>query len=98
MIVKVLGMGCPNCKKLEQNAKKALKELELKAEVKKIEDIQKIMSYGIMSTPALMIDDAVVSSGQILGVNEIKELIVNNKKTDKSETKDDCSSCCNNCC
>ncbi len=75
MIVKVLGMGCPNCKKLEQNTKQALKELKIEAEVQKIEDIQEIMSYGIMSTPALVIGDSVVLTGQVLEIDEIKELL-----------------------
>jgi small redox-active disulfide protein 2 len=96
MIVKVLGMGCSNCKKLEQNTKEALKELNLEAEVQIIEDIEEIMSYGIMSTPALMIDDCIVSSGQILRSDEIKKLIKSNSKENK---KKDCdSSYCNDCC
>ena len=95
MIVKVLGMGCPNCKKFEQNIQTALKELNIETKVHKIEDIQEIMSYGIMSTPALMIDDSIVSAGQMLGVDEIKKIIMND---DKTSNKDNCdSTCCNEC-
>lgn len=97
MIIKVLGMGCPSCKKLEQNVDEALKELNLKTEVRKIEDLQEIMSHGIMSTPALMFDDTVISAGQLLGVNEIKELLENDGKKDNTKDKS-CSSCCNGCC
>jgi small redox-active disulfide protein 2 len=75
MKVKVLGPGCPNCKVLEANIKKALEELKIKADVEKVTDIAKIMEYGIMSTPALVIDEKVVSYGRVLSSNEIKKFL-----------------------
>ena len=75
MKIKVLGSGCPNCKVLEVNTKKALEELKIKADVEKVTDIAKIMEYGIMSTPALIIDEKVVSYGKVLSSNEIKKLL-----------------------
>ncbi len=75
MKIKVLGSGCPNCKVLEANTKKALEEMKIKADVEKVTDITKIMEYDIMSTPALVIDNKVVSSGRVLSSEEIKKLL-----------------------
>jgi len=75
MKIKVLGSGCPNCKVLEANTKKALEELKIKADVKKVTDMAKIVGYGVMSTPALVVDEKVVSSGRVLSVEEIKKLL-----------------------
>ena len=62
MKIKILGSGCPNCKILEANTKKAIEELKIKADVEKVTDIAKIIEYNLMSTPALVIDDKVVST------------------------------------
>lgn len=75
MIVKVLGIGCPSCKKLEHNVEEALKELKIETKVIKIEDIQEITSYGVMSVPALIVDNSILSVGQVLSVEEIKVLL-----------------------
>jgi small redox-active disulfide protein 2 len=75
MKIKVLGTGCPNCKILEKNVKEAIEELNKKAEIEKVTDIAKIMEYGIMSTPALVIDEKVVSYGKVASVEEIKKLL-----------------------
>jgi len=75
MKIKVLGSGCPNCKILEANTKKALEELKIKADVEKVTDIAKIMEYGVMSTPALVIDKKVVSYGRVLTSEEIKKFL-----------------------
>lgn len=75
MKIKILGTGCPNCKALEANTLKALEELGIKAEIEKITDIAKIMEYGIMSTPGLVIDEKVISYGKVLNLNEIKKLL-----------------------
>ena len=75
MKIKILGSGCPNCKVLEANTKKALEELKIKANVEKITDITKIMEYGVMSMPALVVDEKVVSYGKVLSVEEVKKLV-----------------------
>jgi len=73
MEIKILGTGCPKCKKLEENARKALEETKIKAEIIKVTDINKIVDYGIMSTPAIVIDDKLKCSGRIPDIEEIKE-------------------------
>ena len=70
--IEILGMGCPNCKRLEENVRKAVSELGLEAEISKVTDIKKIMEYGVMATPALAFDGNVVVSGRIPDVAEIK--------------------------
>jgi len=77
MEIKVLGTGCAKCKSLEKVTRKAVDELNLDATVTKVEDIQKIMEYAVMRTPALVIDEKVVLSGQLPKVTELKELISN---------------------
>lgn len=74
----VLGSGCPNCKRLEENAKKAVLELGLKASVGKVTDYAKMASYGVMSTPALVIGKKAVLSGRVPSVNELKEILEEN--------------------
>lgn len=73
--IKVLGTGCSKCKTLEQATRKAVEELKLNAAIEKVEDIQKIMEYGIMRTPGLVINGKVVLSGQVPKMNALKELI-----------------------
>ena len=75
MKIKILGSGCPNCKVLEANAQKAVKEMKISAKIEKVTDISKIMEYGVMSTPALVIDEKVASSGRVLSAEEIKKLL-----------------------
>ena len=76
MKIEVLGMGCPKCKKLYENAQAAVKELNVQAaEVVKVEDIQKITDYGIMTTPAIAIDGEVKAAGRIPAPDEIKNWI-----------------------
>ena len=75
MVIKILGTGCSNCKKLEENARKALAESGLPREVQKVEDLQEIMAYGVMSTPAMVLDEAVVSFGKVLNPKEILKLL-----------------------
>jgi len=73
MIIKILGSGCPNCQKLETNAKKAVEELGLKdVQVEHIYEIDKIIEYGVMSTPALVINEEVKAAGRIPDIEEIK--------------------------
>ncbi len=78
MEIKVLGTGCARCKSLDKVTRKAVEELNLDATVEKVEDIQKIMEYAVMRTPALVINEKVVLSGQVPRVSELKELLTNN--------------------
>ncbi len=75
MNIKILGGGCANCKKLEENTVQALKELNLEAAIEEVKDIGEIIDYGVMKTPALVIDEKVKSSGRVLGVEEIKKIL-----------------------
>ena len=78
MEIKVLGTGCAKCKSLEKVTRKAVDELNLDATVIKVEDIQKIMEYAVMRTPALVINEKVVMSGQLPKVAEVKEILTQN--------------------
>ena len=78
MEIKVLGTGCARCKSLEKVTRKAVEELSLDARVEKVEDMQKIMEYAVMRTPALVINEKVVLSGQVPKIAQIKDLISNN--------------------
>ncbi|MCX6819581.1 MAG: thioredoxin family protein [Candidatus Aenigmarchaeota archaeon] len=73
MKIEILGSGCPKCKKLAEHAKKAAEELKIKAEIIKVTDIDKIIEYGVISTPALVIDGKIKSSGRIPEVKEIEK-------------------------
>ncbi len=75
MKIEILGTGCPKCKQLEENAKKAVEETGVNAEVLKVEEMDKILSYGVMMTPALVLDGNVKCSGKIASVDEIKSWI-----------------------
>lgn len=75
MNIKVLGSGCSKCKKLEENVKKVLSETGQDASVEKVEDFKEIMKYGVMQTPALVIDEKVVSVGKVLKEKDIKALL-----------------------
>ena len=73
--IKILGSGCPNCKRLEQEARKAVKSLAIEASFEKVTDHKQIMDYGVISTPGLVIDEKLVSSGKVLGEAEIVTLL-----------------------
>ena len=75
MKIEILGTGCPNCIRLEENIKKALEEIGKNAELVKVTEMQDIMSYGVMSTPAIVIDGEVKSYGKVNSVEEIKKMI-----------------------
>lgn len=79
MEIKVLGTGCPKCKKLEQITRDVVTEMNVDATISKVEDITKIMEYGVMLTPAMVINEKVVFSGQLPSANEIKEQITKNQ-------------------
>lgn len=75
MKIEVLGTGCAKCKTLYENVKKALEESGKSAEVVKVEDIPSIMKYGVMSTPALVIDGQVKFFGKVASVAEIMGML-----------------------
>ncbi len=77
MEIKVLGSGCAKCKTLEKATKDAVAELGIEATISKVEDFIKIMEFGVMTTPALVVDGKVVSKGTLLKVEEIKKLLTN---------------------
>ena len=78
--IKILGTGCPNCNKLEQEIKKAANNQGIEAEYEKVTDIQKIMDYDILSTPGLVIDGTVVSSGRIPSRDELISFLTSSQE------------------
>ena len=81
MEIKVLGVGCPKCRALEKAVINSLAELDIAADVSKIEDINEIMEYGILRTPALVINGNVAVSGRIPSEKEIKALLTKNQSS-----------------
>jgi small redox-active disulfide protein 2 len=79
MNIKVLGTGCPKCKTLEQATRSAVAEMGISANIEKVEDIVKIMGYGVMQTPALVINEKVTISGRVPSISEIKEILTKNQ-------------------
>lgn len=75
MTIKILGSGCRNCVTLAENAKQAVLEAGIKAEIVKVTDFAEISNYGIMSTPGLVIDEKVVSYGKVLKKEDIATLL-----------------------
>ncbi len=75
MIIKVLGSGCSKCKKLEKMVKKVLREENMQAQIEKVEDYSAILAYGVLTTPALVVNEKLVSQGKLLNSKEIKELL-----------------------
>ena len=73
--IQILGSGCPKCKVLAQNAETAAKELGLQYTLEKVTDIKEIMKFGVMSTPAMVIDGQVKTAGKLLNIQEIKEIL-----------------------
>jgi small redox-active disulfide protein 2 len=71
MRIEILGTGCPRCKQLEANARKAVEERKVKAEIVKVTDFATIIEYGVMSTPAIVVDGKVKAYGRIADVKEI---------------------------
>lgn len=75
MKIQILGPGCPKCVMLTKNVTKAVDELGMEAEVQKVSGMTKIMEYGVLLTPGLVINGKVVSSGKLLSVEQVKELL-----------------------
>ncbi|MBW6468468.1 MAG: thioredoxin family protein [Anaerosomatales bacterium] len=75
MVLKILGSGCANCQRLEEAAKRAVAELGADATVEKVTEIDDIISYGVMTTPALVVDEKVVLAGRVPSVEDIKKIL-----------------------
>lgn len=73
--IQILGSGCPRCQELMRNAQQAVVEAEIEASVEKVTDLQEIMKFGVMMTPALAIDGKVMASGRVLAPEEIKKML-----------------------
>jgi small redox-active disulfide protein 2 len=73
--VKVLGSGCKSCHELLENTNKALKEMSVPFEAEYVTDMEKIMAYGAMSMPALVVNEKVVSMGRVMGKTEVEKLL-----------------------
>jgi small redox-active disulfide protein 2 len=75
MKIEILGMGCATCNKLEDTVRLAIREMGIDAQIDHVKDIKKIMTYGVMTTPALVIDGEVKVAGKIPSLAEMKQLI-----------------------
>lgn len=74
--IKVLGPGCAKCKTTYNNVLEALKQLGIEADVTKIEDIEEMMKYNVLTTPVLVVDEVIKVKGRVADINEIKQLIL----------------------
>jgi len=75
MNIKILGPGCPKCKTLDKITREVVERNGINATITKVEDIMEIMKYGVMSTPALVVDEKVVIKGRVPSADEIKQLL-----------------------
>jgi len=73
--IQILGTGCPKCKKLAENVEAAAKELGIEFEIKKVTDINEIMKFGVMVTPALVVDGEVKVVGKVPSTDEINQML-----------------------
>ncbi|MBX7244044.1 MAG: TM0996/MTH895 family glutaredoxin-like protein [Candidatus Sumerlaeaceae bacterium] len=73
--IQILGTGCPKCKKLAESVEAAARDLQLEYELSKVTDINQIVEFGVMTTPALAVDGVVKVAGKIPSIEEIKKLI-----------------------
>ena len=73
--IQILGSGCSKCKQLAANAEQAAKELGIEYEIEKVENVQDLMAYGVMSTPAIAVDGEVRRAGKVLEPEDLKSLI-----------------------
>ena len=76
MKIEILGSGCSNCIKLAKNAEEAVKAAGLDCEVEKVTDFGRILGYGVMTTPGLVIDGVVKSAGKMLSADDIKKMLI----------------------
>ena len=73
--IQILGTGCPKCRKLAENAEAAAKELNIEHEIEKVADINEMMKFGVMMTPALVVDGEVKVVGKVPSSDEIKQML-----------------------
>ena len=73
--IQILGTGCPKCKRLMANVEAAVKTLGIEAQIEKVEKIMDIMKFGVMTTPALVVDGQVKIAGKVLSADDIKKLL-----------------------
>jgi len=74
-VIKVLGPGCPKCEELLQRTQQAADEIGLECSVEKVADIMEITSYGVMMTPALVVDGQVIATGKVPSLDDLKEML-----------------------
>ena len=89
--IKILGTGCANCVTLYNNVNKAIEDLNCEFEVSKVEDLEEIMKYQVINTPALVINEVVKSTGKVLSIEEIQDIISGTCENSSDNTK-----CCGN--
>lgn len=75
MVIKILGTGCSKCKQLAANAQQAVNEMGIEATIEKVEKIEDIMEYGVMKTPALVVDEQVKVMGRVPSAEDIKKYL-----------------------
>jgi small redox-active disulfide protein 2 len=73
--IQILGTGCPKCRKLAENADEAVRGLGIECDIEKVTDINEIMGFGVMMTPALVVDGEVKAVGKVSSADEIKEML-----------------------
>ncbi|HNV65418.1 MAG TPA: thioredoxin family protein [Smithellaceae bacterium] len=78
MKIEILGVGCAKCHKLEEMVRDVVAKENIKADIFKVEDFKKIMNYGVMTTPALVVDGKVKAAGKLPSPEEIKKMLVHN--------------------
>jgi small redox-active disulfide protein 2 len=79
MYIKLLGSGCPNCKRLEKLLLQAKQELNMEFTLEKVTKMDEIIQYGVMGTPALIVDDTLLFNGRVPNLKTLKELLISQK-------------------
>lgn len=75
MVIKILGPGCMNCQRLEEHARQAVERLGIQADIVKVQDLSDIVSYGVMATPGLVVDEDVKVAGRVPSVDELADML-----------------------
>ncbi|MEO0123054.1 MAG: thioredoxin family protein [candidate division WOR-3 bacterium] len=82
LVIKILGPGCPSCEQLEKDVRTVVQELNIAADIQHIRDLKEISKYGVITTPGLVINKKIVSTGKVPNKNQIKDWILSAIKTD----------------